>query len=78
MADGVRTLDTSLVQILINYPGDEHGFNWHHRVLLQRIDGARWFGLTPELNIREYDLAALPHRVVDRASFFPADIEDEC
>ena len=23
-------------------------------------------------------MAALPHRVIDRASFFPADIEDEC
>ena len=39
---------------------------------------ARWLGLTPEHNIREYDLAVLPHRVVDRTSPYPADIEDEC
>jgi len=71
------TLDIKEVQVLVNYPGDADGFNWHHRVLLCRIEGSTWLTLTPDLEIQRHDLSAIPHRVLDRAAPFPADIAGE-
>ena len=71
------TLDIKEVQVLVNYPGDADGFNWHHRVLLRRIEGSTWLTLTPDLEIQRHDLSAIPHRVLDRAAPFPADIAGE-
>ena len=71
------TLDIKEVQVLVNYPGDADGFNWHHRVLLCRIEGSTWLTLTPDLEIQRHDLSAIPHRVLDRAAPFPTAITGE-
>ena len=72
MAD--LTLDIPEVQIIVHYPNDPGGFDWHHRILLHRIEGARWITLTPDHELHRHDLAALGHRVLDRAAPYPADI----
>ncbi|CAE7204167.1 unnamed protein product [Symbiodinium sp. CCMP2592] len=72
MAD--LTLDISEIQIVVHYPGDPGGFDWHHRVLLHRIEGGRWITLTPDLELQRHDLSVQNHRVLDRAAPFPADI----
>eukprot|EP00435_Cladocopium_sp_Y103_P036711 s704_g9.t1 len=71
------TLNISEVQILVNYPGDGDGFFWHHRILLCRVEGSTWLTLSPDHDIVRHDLAAIPHRVLDRSSPFPEDIADE-
>ena len=75
MAD--LTLDINEVQVLVHYPLDADGFFWHHRVLLHRIEGGEWLTLTPDLEVVRHNLANQRHRVLDRASPFPADIADE-
>ena len=34
---GDLTLDIPEVQVLVHYPGDANGLNWHHRILLHRV-----------------------------------------
>ena len=71
------TLDVAEVQVVVNYPGDPGGFNWHHRLLLCRVEGARWLTLTPDLEIQQEDLGVLRHRVLGRRAPYPADISAE-
>ena len=72
MAD--LTLDIPEIQIVVHYPGDPGGFDWHHRVLLHRIEGGRWITLTPDLELQRHDLSVQNHRVLDRAAPYPAEI----
>ena len=74
---GEYTLNISEVQILVNFPADNDGFFWHHRILLCRVEGSTWLTLTPDHEIVRHDLAAIPHRILDRSSPFPEDILDE-
>ena len=68
----LRTLDTDLTQVLIDFFEDD--FNWHHRVLLIQIAGTRWVVATPDLDVEVTDLST--HRVLplQRASAFPARV----
>ena len=70
------TLDIPEVQVIVNFPADGQGFTWHHRILLQRVEGAVWICLTPDHELVKHDLNALPHRVLDRKSSFPDELED--
>ena len=72
MAD--LTLDIPEIQVVVHYPGDPGGFDWHHRILLHRVEGARWITLTPDHELQRHDLAAQVHRVLDRSAPFPGDI----
>lgn len=74
---GDFTLDIPEVQVLVNFPGDPDGFNWHHRVLLHRVEQGTWLTLSPDHEICRHNLAVVPHRVLERRSAFPADIADE-
>ena len=69
---GLRTLDTDLTQVLIDFFEDD--FNWHHRVLLIQVAGTRWVVATPDLDVEVTDLST--HRVLplQRASAFPARV----
>eukprot|EP00971_Amphidinium_carterae_P184976 3672855-Amphidinium_carterae.1 len=68
MAD--LSLDTRLGQVLVDFFEDAN-FSWHHRLLLCRIEGAKWIAASPDLDIEVLDLSA--HRVltVERHSPFP-------
>ncbi|CAJ1358943.1 unnamed protein product [Effrenium voratum] len=72
MAD--NTLDCPEVQVLVNYPNDAAGFFWHHRVLLHRVEGAKWLALTPDHEIQLHDLSLERHKILDRRAPFPADL----
>ena len=71
------SLDVSEDQVLVNFPQDTDGFYWHHRLLLHRVSGGVWLWLSPDYEIVRHDLGAIPHRIIERRSPFPADIADE-
>ena len=74
---GDVTLDIAEVQILINYPLDGDGLFWHHRILLCRIENARWMTLTPDHEIQQHDLGVERHVVLERMGQFPAHLAAE-
>ena len=72
------SLDIEEAQVAIDFYDDADGFFWHHRVLLHRLDGARWVVATPKLDVETVDLAL--HRVVPigrNVANFPARVADE-
>lgn len=72
------SLDIEEAQVAIDFFDDEDGFFWHQRLLLQRLDGARWVVATPTLDIETVDLSQ--HRVVPigrNVASFPDRIADE-
>eukprot|EP00438_Fugacium_kawagutii_P000317 Skav210718 [mRNA] locus=scaffold849:20772:21968:+ [translate_table: standard] len=71
------TLDIPEVQILVHYPGDGDGLDWHHRILLHRIQAGTWLTLTPDHELQRHDLNAIGHRVLGRKVAFPEDIADQ-
>jgi len=71
MAAAVRTLDIADPQVIVEYPLDAGGFYWHHRVLLHRIAPGVWISLTPDLELKRYDLNVQEHMLVGRATAFP-------
>ena len=65
-----RSLHVREPQVLVHYPAE--ALPWHHRVLLHRVEGALWLGLTPDHDIVRVDLGTLRHHVLDRSAVFPA------
>ena len=68
MTDGV---DVSDPQVIIEYPDDDEGFYWHHRILIRRVAGPRWVGLTPDFDLENIDLSTRNHKIVERGGAFP-------
>ena len=69
------TLNISEPQVLVHLPGDPTGLEWHHRILLKRAgDAGTWVCVTPEKELCVHDLTSAPHKVLLRASAFPAGI----
>jgi hypothetical protein len=66
------SLDVPEKQILIYFAADH--IPWHHRVLLQQIEAARWVVATPDLEVEVVDLAAQAVRALGRNGAFPAGI----
>ena len=54
------TLDTSLRQVLVNFPQDANGFLWHRRLLVNQGPDARWVAATPTEDVELIDLANFP------------------
>eukprot|EP00973_Karenia_brevis_P046585 6461904-Karenia_brevis.AAC.1 len=75
MAD---VLDIPEVQVLVNFPGDPAGLDWHHRLLLQKVGGGVWIAATPDGGLSRHNLNEMRHRVLERGGMFPADIRDQC
>lgn len=72
----LMTLDIAEIQVLVHYPGDPAGLDWHHRVLLHRVDAGDWITLTPDHEFQRHNLSTHAHRILDRRAPFPADIAD--
>ncbi len=72
MANPVTTLDIPDIQVILEFPQDPNGCNWHHRILLKKLSRGIWLTLTPDLEISRHDLNHQNHVVLDRASTFPA------
>jgi hypothetical protein len=73
-----RSLNISDPQVLVHFPHDAHGFEYHHRVLLHKISQGRWVVLSPDLELSVEDLSATRHIVLGRHAPFPAHIADAC
>ena len=73
MAAAIRTLDITDPQVIVEYPLDAGGFFWHHRILLHRIAPGVWISLTPDLELKRYDLNVQEHMLVGRAAAFPTN-----
>lgn len=71
------TLDTSYPQVLVDFFGDEAGFNWHARLLVVSDGSGRWIGATPNLGVELIDLTQQRVRALDRASPYPQDVVEE-
>ena len=54
-ADMDRALDVPERQVLLFFSGDP--VPWHHRILMEHIQGSRWIVVTPTLDIEVTDLA---------------------
>ena len=68
----VLTQDIPDIQVIVEYPNDQAGFYWHHRILLKKISNGIWLTLTPDLEISRHDLNVQNHIILDRNSPFPA------
>ena len=66
-----RSLNVRQAQVLVNYPEDDHGLCWHHRVLLARVRESEWITLTPDLDYETLDMGEIDHEVLDRNARFP-------
>ena len=66
MAAPDRTLNIPEPQVLLHFPGDHNGFDWHHRVLLHKVGQGRWVVLSPDLELSVEDLSARRHVVLGR------------
>jgi len=73
----LRTVDTELKQVLIDFFDDEDGYFWHHRILLVKGEPGVWIAATPTLGIQRLDLNE--HRVLplSRVAGFPAEVEGQ-
>ena len=71
--DPVRSLDTVLAQVVVDY-FDDPNFQWHHRVLLVQLEGPRWIVVTPDGSVQVLDLSE--HRVIPvrRHAAFPDSV----
>ena len=73
----VRTLDTDMKQVLVNYPDDADGFFYHHRCLVAMGPDGKWVGITPDheiviVNVVEFQAGLVPLR---RNGEFPAFLQ---
>ena len=75
MAAALVTLDIPESQVLVEFPNDAHGLNWHHRILHHRGLGdnaGSWVWSTPDFSVQIGDLGQ--HRIhpLGRNAGFPA------
>ena len=62
----LRTLDIREMQVVLDTPDDEDGWENQQRILLHRIDGGRWVCLDPDESLCIHDLAREEHCILDR------------
>ena len=65
-------MDVAEPQVIVEYPNDTDGYFWHHRVLLQRVAAGVWVCLTPDHELKRYDLNVHEHMILGRNTSFPA------
>eukprot|EP00974_Lingulodinium_polyedra_P019105 1846897-Lingulodinium_polyedra.AAC.1 len=66
------TLDITELQVALHFPDDE--LNYHHRILLKRLDGPSWIVLTPDFDLERVDLGRQAHTVLERNQPFPDEL----
>ena len=73
MDGAAAALDVSQDQVLVGYFEDEN-FQWHHRLLLCSLGGARWAAPSPDHSVEIINLD--DHRVLPlrRRGPFPARV----
>ena len=69
-------LDISEPQVLVAF--DQDPITWHHRVLLRRLQDARWIVSTPDHDIEQIDLGQMRLLALPRAGRVPAEAAGNC
>ena len=82
MPPKIKTLDISELQLLIQFPEDDDGLYWHHRIGLLRLSGDRWVMLTPDHEFEVHDFKETSpgcenYKLLSRNTDFPASIYKE-
>ena len=75
---GLRTLDLAYRQVLVDFPEDDDGLYWHHRVLIfETLVPGVWVAVSPDFEVLRLDLNQ--HRVMTlgRDALFPASRKGE-
>jgi hypothetical protein len=73
-AVGARSLDIDEPQVLVLYPDERPGYQWHHRVLMLRLENSSWVVWTPDNDLYVDDLSYYQFVSVVRNSPFPNDV----
>lgn len=71
MAGVARTLDVPEMQMLVEFPGDANGLDFHHRIFWFRVDRSIWIISTPDLDVYEEDYDGMTVVPLSRNSDYP-------
>ena len=73
MAAGGRgnALDIEEKQALIFFQAD--AVPWHHRILVHRLENAKWIWITPDWEVQMVDISDVSLRMIGRGEQVPAD-----
>ena len=66
------SLDIEEKQVLVYYEND--AIDWHHRILVRRLDGTKWIWITPDYDVQVVDVAEVDMKPLGRSERYP----DEC
>lgn len=67
-----RTLDVPEMQMLVEFPGDPGGLDYHHRIFWYRVDRAVWIISTPDYDVYEEDYDQMTVIPLPRNGSYPA------
>eukprot|EP00435_Cladocopium_sp_Y103_P074179 s45_g47.t1 len=70
-AAGRRTLDIPELQMLVEFPGDANGLDFHHRIFWFRVDRSVWIISTPDADVYEEDYDGVTVVPLSRNSLYP-------
>ena len=71
MAANRLTLDIPELQMLVEFPGDLAGLDFHHRILWFRVDRSTWIISTPDNDVYEEDYDGVTVVPLTRNSSYP-------
>ena len=66
-----KTLDIPELQMLVEFPGDLNGLDFHHRILWYRVDGSTWIISTPDCDVYEENYDGMTVIPLTRNSPYP-------
>ena len=68
-----NTLDIPELQMLVEFPGDANGLDYHHRIFFYTVEGARWIVGTPDWHVYAENVGHDHIVPLRRNARFPAD-----
>ena len=68
-----RTLDIPELQMLVEFPGDPAGLDFHHRILWYRVNNSEWIISTPDADVYEEDYNGVTVVPLPRNGLYPVD-----
>lgn len=66
-----RTLDIAELQMLVEFPGDAAGLDFHHRILWYRVNNSEWIISTPDGDVYEEDYSGVTVVPLPRNGAYP-------
>ena len=71
MAVNVKILDVPEMQMLVEFPGDANGLDFHHRIFWYRVDRSMWIISTPDLDVYQEDYDGMTVIPLSRNADYP-------